>query len=59
MPWHIRIGLYARAFVEAPRGFAVLALYLRGWRPFQSICVSPGRWWSKPSPNQQRLEQTA
>lgn len=49
--WHIRLGRYGRAFVPAPTSWFVISLWLRGWRPFESMCVARGRWWSKPSRN--------
>lgn len=56
--WHIRIGQYGRAFVPAPGPLLAVALWLRGWRPFENISVSRGRWWSKPSRNTARMYPT-
>lgn len=53
--WHIRIGLYGRAFVPAVWGWMAVVLWFRGWRPFESMSVSRGRWWSKPSRNTQSM----
>lgn len=53
-PWHIRINRYGRAFVPAPGPALAIVLWLRGWRPFESLCVSRGRWWSIPSHNTRR-----
>lgn len=57
MTFRIRIGKYARAYTPVPRNpIKAMCLLLRGWRPFQSVCVSSGVWWSKPSPNQKLIE---
>jgi hypothetical protein len=55
-PWHICIVDYnkskttrSRAFVKPETIRERIILYFRGWRPFSSICVSYGLWWSKPS----------
>jgi hypothetical protein len=51
--FHIRIGRYARAFLprDMVRPFAIPWLWLRGWR------LDLPHHWTKPSPNQRKLER--
>lgn len=56
-PCHINIKGFARAYVK-PKGLIQrLILFSRGWRPFESICVSKGLWWSKPNSKQALVEK--
>lgn len=54
IPWRIRSGQYARALVKPDTLCEAVALWLRGWRPLDSVCAGP--WWTKPNSNQRKLE---
>lgn len=50
-PWHIRIGLYGRAYFKPHGLWQRFILLTRGWQPHMY------GWWSKMSYNQAKLEK--
>lgn len=48
-PWVLHAGRYGRRALCKPETLGErITLWLRGWRPFESVCVSRSLgWWTK------------